>query len=244
MLSACQNLPTQSPAELDQLQARLEAQQLANNQQGLQLSQLSSALSAAKDREKQLESRLEAARQALDAAANGAHPKKAELREKKPSAAKAETKLAKATEAIDSDDNDLQRITLGRIERIQLPELELEMNARMDTGINSSSISAINLRSFERDGQEWVSFQVEGFDKVHELPVDKYVRIKQAGINKETRRPVVTLRLVIGELAENTSFTLVNRSNLSYPAVVGRAFLRDFAVIDVARTHVHSKPES
>ena len=245
LLAGCQTI---QPEAIQKLEQKIDAQtQTIAKQQSL-LASVSAELNALRERSIDLQAKVDLA---------DASQRKTKLSSKPPQAltsVRAKTDdhagqgqtvspiAAQAKEALDSSDNNPDRVTVGRLERVELPDLKLSLDARMDTGIHSSSISALDLQNFERDGNEWVRFRVEGHDQRFELPVLKYVKIKQAGVEKEARRPVVQLRLKIGSLEETTSFTLVNRSNLSLPAVIGRAFLQDYALVDVAASYLQSTP--
>ena len=53
------------------------------------------------------------------------------------------------------------RHIIGWRERVALPDLCIaEMAAKIDTGARTSALHALDLRTDERDGEEWVSFHV------------------------------------------------------------------------------------
>ena len=100
---------------------------------------------------------------------------------------------------------------------------------------------------FERDGNPWVSFNLahEGVEEKLsvETPLVRYVRIRQASADSVERRPVVALTMRLGRLAEKTEFTLTDRSQMTYPVLLGREFLKDIAVVDIARKNVQGNPK-
>ena len=87
--------------------------------------------------------------------------------------------------------------TLGFVEWVVMQDTSLRLKARLDTGAKTSSLHAVNVEPFEKDGQEWVSFQIplgdhqdqptEGEldheDVILELerPVERTVLIKRKG---------------------------------------------------------------
>lgn len=239
-VGGCQTI---APEMITQLEAKVAAQADQISVQQSQIEALAAELTLLDEQAKNLHTKIEVT--------NASRKPKPVISQKAVQQAKqvstrVETPLQdarQASEALDSSENKPKRVTVGRVEKVSLPDLELTLDAGMDTGINSSSISAINLQSFERDGKEWVRFKVEGFNKNYELPVSKYVKVKQAGIKKDARRPVVQLRVKIGGIEESTNFTLVNRSNLQFAAVIGRAFLQDYALVDVSKTYLQSSQE-
>lgn len=126
---------------------------------------------------------------------------------------------------------------LGAVEYVTLEPPGLRLKARMDTGTSSSSLDARDIREFERDGKPWVRFVVidRGNDKPREVtrPVVRATTLKGNG----ERRYVITLRTAVGGIDQFTEFTLSDRSDQTYPVVLGRDFLRDQALIDVARRY-------
>lgn len=140
---------------------------------------------------------------------------------------------------------------VGRSEWIGLPEVGTHLEARIDSGANTSSLSATQITPFERDGEDWVRFKLgltDGDSVVErvrgewiEAPVERRVRIVQA--TGEQSRPVIRLLMALGPLRESVEFTLSDRTHLDYPVLLGRRFLMDIAIIDVARRHVHDRPE-
>jgi len=139
------------------------------------------------------------------------------------------------------------KIVVGANEWIYLNPPGLHLNARIDTGAATSSISATNIVRFERNGKRWVSFDLELDDEepVHmEARLKRNVRIRQASYEEIDRRPVVEIDVMLGEnIRQRTEFTLADRSRMSYPVLLGRSFLRDIALVDVGSEHLHPKVE-
>ena len=118
--------------------------------------------------------------------------------------------------------------------------------ARIDTGAKTSSISALDITPFEKDGKRWVRFRLAPDDSDDsfeiEAPLVRYVKIRQASSNELDRRPVASLTVRLGKMTEVAEFTLTDRTQMSYPILLGREFLRDVAIVDVARENIQPKP--
>ncbi|MBA4742963.1 MAG: ATP-dependent zinc protease [Azoarcus sp.] len=144
-----------------------------------------------------------------------------------------------------------QKLVLGRAEWVGLPTLGSYFKARLDTGANTSSLSAEEITPFERDGEDWVRFRLAlGEDDavvagVRDLEIEakvvRRVRILQA--SGTDSRPVIALPMTLGTLEQNVEFTLNDRAHLSYPVLLGRRFMMDQAVIDVSRSYTLARPE-
>jgi len=132
-------------------------------------------------------------------------------------------------------------VLIGETEPVYLEPSGLILDARIDTGATTSSLNAVDLQPFERDGKAFVRFHLRhagsGELIAVERPVLSYVKIKRHNQTPQ-RRPVVKLRAVIGSIDQHVKFTLTDRSNYQYQVLIGRNFLRDFAVVDVSEKHL------
>lgn len=150
-------------------------------------------------------------------------------------------------QAVDLTDG---KIVLGRNEWIGLPSVGTYLEARIDTGANTSSLSARDVTPFERDGENWVRFKLSLNDTDQsteavrddwiEAPIVRRVKIIQA--TGEASRPVIRLLMTLGTIRQHVEFTLTDRTHLEFPVLLGRRFLLDIAIVDVARQHVHDQP--
>ena len=95
---------------------------------------------------------------------------------------------------------------------------QLAVKAKMDSGADHSSLHAMDIHLFFRDGQEWVMFTtVNGVTL--EAPLIRYAQIKTkiAGVQK---RPVVMLNLCLNGKKIAVEANLVDRQ-------IGRASCRE-----------------
>lgn len=138
------------------------------------------------------------------------------------------------------------KTVIGRNEWVWLDPLQRNLKARIDTGALTSSLNATDIQNFERDGRNWVRFRVpdeehpDGGD-LYEAPLVRHVRIRQAAADELDRRPVVTLQVRLGGHVDVAEFNLTNRENMLYPLLLGRNFLRDLMLVDVARKFTQDK---
>ncbi len=133
----------------------------------------------------------------------------------------------------------LDKLVVGEVEDVRFDNHGLVLRARIDTGASTSSLDARDVQTFERDGERWVRFTVlhpvEGEPVVMERPRVRGVRILQAAAEEPERRPVVELRVTLGEMTQTAEFTLADRSSLEHPVLIGRNILRDLMVVDVSK---------
>ena len=115
---------------------------------------------------------------------------------------------------------------IGEVENVYLQPPGVILKARIDTGATTSSLNALNIQLFERDGEEWVRFDLPGPDDENattlERPLVREVVIIQSDSHQGEERPVVEMELRIGTVVQMTEFTLSDRTHLEFPVLVGR----------------------
>lgn len=152
---------------------------------------------------------------------------------------------AAPVECSDENADGESKSTIGAIEWIHMSPPDRSYRARIDSGAETSSLSASAVVAFERDGEDWVrfSFDHDGSEDVVELelPVVRTVLIRQASSAEPERRIVVEIDVRFGEHLQTTQFTLTDRSHMTYPVLLGRAFLMDLYVVDVAKSYTRPR---
>ncbi|MGP8306754.1 ATP-dependent zinc protease family protein [Vibrio sp. YIC-376] len=136
-------------------------------------------------------------------------------------------------------------LILGSEEWVYVPGIDETFKARVDTGATTSSISAIDIVPFERDGKDWVQFKIDLGDKASnefKLPVERWAKVKQSSSDDVNKRAVVMAYIQVGDYKEKTEFTLAERGHMTFPMLLGRSFFRDIAVVDVSKKYVQDKP--
>ena len=132
-------------------------------------------------------------------------------------------------------------LVIGSVERVVVDPPGIKLEARIDTGAETTSLHADPIIRFERDGKRWVRFTIQENAQsepvVLERRVTRRVRIKRHDADSQ-RRYVVKLWLQLGEIREKVDVTLTDRSDFEYPLLIGRNWLTDTAVVDVSRRHI------
>lgn len=140
------------------------------------------------------------------------------------------------------------RTILGGLENVYLDPPGLEFSARIDTGARTSSLNAIDIVEFERDGKPFVKFNVihPQTGEMVELTrrLRRYIRVKERGDRESQRRPVVRMRVILADINEQIDFTLENRSKFRHQVLIGRNLLRDLAIVDVSKSFTTIKTDS
>lgn len=141
-------------------------------------------------------------------------------------------------------DFDGAKAVYGWVEYVHVYPGALKIKAKLDTGANTSSMNALGLDVFERDGEHWARFHVvdpgEEARVEYERRVSRFVRIKDHD-GKADRRPVVRMSLCLGRIHREVEFSLADRSEFNYQVLIGRNFLTDAVLVDAGRTFLASE---
>ncbi len=131
------------------------------------------------------------------------------------------------------------KVLLGRLEWVWLDALEQTLEAEVNTGMRNNLLYVSAFQVFERDGKDWVRFELVNSDQSQEAPVVRLTKFGGGGtIDK---RPSIKTPVRMGSLVEEAEFLLTPGEKPSEVVVLGRNFLRDIAVVDVAQKHIQSK---
>lgn len=122
----------------------------------------------------------------------------------------------------------------GGVETLYITPMEMPFQARMDTGAETSSIDADNIKPFERDGEKWVSFNItnrKNGEKHHfEKPIKRRTSIVRIGEHED--RYVVNMSIKMGDETIKADFTLAHRDKFSYQVLIGRNIINGRFIID------------
>lgn len=136
-------------------------------------------------------------------------------------------------------------LILGEKEWIYIKPLNRNVLARVDTGATSSSISAIDIKTYKKDGKSFVDFKLahkKWQSKTMTYPVTRWVEVVQSTSEEpSSSRPVVQLEVQVGDYKTKTDFTLTDRTHLQYPVLLGRTFIDNVALVDVSHKYVQPR---
>lgn len=131
--------------------------------------------------------------------------------------------------------------TIGRIDKIDLPDFGItDLECKVDTGADTSAIHCSRVRLVEKDGKEYLRFRV--LAKAHPLFNDETQmvqefqekRIKSSNGTSEERYVIKTDVMLFGK-KHRIAFTLSDRAKMKYPVLLGRRFLKNRFLVDVAQ---------
>ncbi|TGK47995.1 ATP-dependent zinc protease family protein [Leptospira kanakyensis] len=127
---------------------------------------------------------------------------------------------------------------VGRVEWVEFPNWKLKLRARVDTGAKSCSIHAVNIERITENGEVFVFFDTF----VDEKPVRlKSKFVKEAKVTSTSgvseTRIIISEVMKMGKYKEEVIINLNDRTNLTYPILIGRNFLMGKFLVDVSLSH-------
>ncbi|NKQ11069.1 retropepsin-like aspartic peptidase RloA3 [Pseudomonas sp. SST3] len=126
-------------------------------------------------------------------------------------------------------------------EGLIFPE-KVAVKFKLDTGALTSSMHAEDIDLFEKDGDDWVRFTLELEDIDTEEKVEKRLErelvrdIKVRGAGGAEERPVVLMKVCLGNNIYEEQFSLNDRDKMNYPVLIGRRTLENLGLVDSSKT--------
>ena len=122
----------------------------------------------------------------------------------------------------------------------------LVLEARIDTGAETSSIHAEDIKLIEKDGKRWIRFSLTDpatDEKVSlERRLHRRITVKQKTGEANEPRYVVRMWVTLGDTRTWLDVSLSDRDDFEFPLLLGRNKLVDNFVVDVSKHHTQPKP--
>ncbi len=132
-------------------------------------------------------------------------------------------------------------ITLGYVEDVSVGKLGLEMKGKLDTGADTSSVHARNVKIYKRGEKDhWVRFRLigkNGRSVRYDQNVIRFVQIKTK-TGGYLRRPVIHLPLCVGGVWGLAELNLADRGDFDYDILIGREFLANRILVDSGQSFI------
>lgn len=134
------------------------------------------------------------------------------------------------------------RPVFGWVEEGLILPGKVAVKFKLDTGALTSSMHAEDIERFEKNGEEWVRFDID----LKDIDTEKLVKTRierklereltvRGAAGKEDR-PVVLMKVCLGTRIYEEEFSLNDRDDMLYPVLLGRRTLEKLGPVDAART--------
>ncbi len=136
---------------------------------------------------------------------------------------------------------------IGWREVVILPQLGIDkIKAKIDTGARSSALHAFNIVEFQRNGKDFIRFQVHPVQRdrittvTSEAELLEYRKVRNSGGGVQLR-PVIMTEIKLGQSSWAIELTLTNRDVMGFRMLLGRQAVRNKFLIDPGRSFLQSR---
>ena len=142
------------------------------------------------------------------------------------------------------------KVIVGCEEWCSFPGLGIPtIKARVDSGAKTSALHATNLKSFQKDGVDWVKFDINPIQNnaktiIHceaEL-VDQ--RIVKSSSGYREKRQVIKTHVEIGGKKWEVELTLTNRDSMGFRMLLGREAMSGRILVDPEKKYLLGQPSN
>lgn len=138
----------------------------------------------------------------------------------------------------------MEKMIIGALEVCDLPEINItELQVRIDTGAQTSSLHVDNLKRFKRAGKPWVRFDIHpdfyNVDTVNQCEAKLHdIRRVKSSNGTSQQRYVIKTNIQMGGEVWPIEITLTDRSDMSYLMLLGREGMGDKVLVDPSQNYI------
>lgn len=141
-----------------------------------------------------------------------------------------------------------QKVIVGSEEWCSLPTIGIPtIKARVDSGAKTSALHAINIKTFTKDHQEWVKFDINPIQNNAKALIHCEAQLVDQRIVKSSsgfreKRFVIQTYVSLGEKTWEIEVTLTNRDSMGYRMLLGREAMSGRVMVDPEQRFVLGQP--
>lgn len=124
-----------------------------------------------------------------------------------------------------SGSNVNSKTVYGYIQKATIVDQNITFSAKLDTGARSSSLHAVHIVKIKKNGKMFVQFDIPHENKLTTITREYFgsVKIKPRALEAEhISRPVIWMKIRLGEKEQLIRLNLTDRGNFTYPLLLGR----------------------
>ena len=133
--------------------------------------------------------------------------------------------------------------SIGWREWIYLPKFDdFAIKAKVDTGARTSALHATQIKEYDINGKKLVSFRLHQSNNHIDISTQliRYLKITSSFGDSEIR-PLIRLKIRLGERSWFTEVTLTKRTRMTYPMLIGRNTLMKKYLIHSHKSYLTGK---
>lgn len=132
---------------------------------------------------------------------------------------------------------------IGWREYVGLPGMGIKrIKAKVDSGARSSSLHAVDLNLFDRNGVHWVRFKVYPVQRSRSEVVEMEAQVLEFRMVKSSSgvakmRPVIITEVELLGMVWPVELTLASRDNMGFRMLLGREAFRKRFLVDAGKSY-------
>lgn len=139
--------------------------------------------------------------------------------------------------------------TIGWKETVNLPDLDLQhIPAKVDTGALTSVLHCSHIQLVKKGRKQYVEFRpldTRFVDQVNTyiFPFHSERKIKNS-FGQEEHRYIINTTISLFNTSYEVELSLRDRSDMEFPILLGRSFIRKKFLVDVSRSNLSTKKQA
>jgi ribosomal protein S6--L-glutamate ligase len=143
-----------------------------------------------------------------------------------------------------------QKVIVGCEEWCSLPAIGIPtIKARVDSGAKTSALHAINIKTYSKDNQEWVKFDINPIQNNAKALIHCEAQLVDQRIVKSSsgfreKRYVISTNVSLGGKVWEIELTLTNRDSMGFRMLLGREAMSGRVMVDPEQKFVLGQPSN
>ncbi|CAM3512717.1 30S ribosomal protein S6--L-glutamate ligase [Flavobacterium gelidilacus] len=143
-----------------------------------------------------------------------------------------------------------QKVIVGCEEWCSLPAIGIPtIKARVDSGAKTSALHAINIKTYSKDNQEWVKFDINPIQNNAKALIHCEAQLVDQRIVKSSsgfreKRYVISTNVSLGGKTWEIELTLTNRDSMGFRMLLGREAMSGRVMVDPEQKFVLGQPSN
>lgn len=143
-----------------------------------------------------------------------------------------------------------EKIIIGSEEWCAFPQLGIPaIKARVDSGAKTSALHAINIKTFQKNSENWLRFDINPIQNNSKFIIHCEAqlidqRIVKSSSGTREKRYVIRTELSLGDHSYPIEVTLTNRDSMGYRMLLGREAMLGKLIVDPERKFELGQPSS
>ena len=140
-----------------------------------------------------------------------------------------------------------KRMVAGWREWLSIPGLDIRaIKVKLDTGARTSALHATRIKPFQRDGEDWIKFQINPVQRGRKYTIDCEAKVLnqrrvRSSSGQAEERYVIKTAVHLGGRKRTIEITLTNRDQMGFRMLLGRSAMNRWLVVDPSKSFIQGE---